>query len=45
MGTPYFPVIEEDCILCIEQDSESEFLRFIRWFEQLSQTSLSKNIK
>lgn len=45
MGTPYFPLIEEDCILCIEQDSESEFLRFIRWFEQLSQTSLSKNIK
>ena len=45
MGTPYFPKIEEDTILFIEQDAEGNIQRFIRRLEQLFQSSIAKHIK
>jgi muramoyltetrapeptide carboxypeptidase LdcA involved in peptidoglycan recycling len=46
MGTPYFPHIDEDCILFIEQDAEMGTpQRFDRRLEQLLQADFSSYFK
>lgn len=44
MGTPYLPILKEDSILFIEQDSEGNAPRFIRRLEQIFQSEYSKYI-
>lgn len=45
MWTSYLPLIKEDSILFIEQDSEGNAPRFIRRLEQVFQSEYSKHIQ
>jgi muramoyltetrapeptide carboxypeptidase LdcA involved in peptidoglycan recycling len=45
LGTPYAPIVEEDCILYIEQDSEYLPQMFEGRLQQLLQTPYANHIK
>jgi muramoyltetrapeptide carboxypeptidase LdcA involved in peptidoglycan recycling len=45
LGTPYFPIVDEDCILCIEQDAEYLPQMFESQLQQLLQTPYATHIK
>jgi muramoyltetrapeptide carboxypeptidase LdcA involved in peptidoglycan recycling len=45
LGTPYFPIIDEDCILYLEQDGEYLPQMFESHLQQILQTPYTKYIK